>query len=55
MAVLVVTIKILYGLDGLPRATPEGLPAAPQWTQWAASALDRMQGPIYPSPAYQVA
>ena len=55
MAVLVVTIKVLYGLDGLPRATPAGLPAAPQWTEWAASALDRLQGPIHPSPIHEVA
>ena len=54
MAVLVVAIKILYGLDGLPRGVLEGLPAAPEWYQWAESALHRLQGPIYPSPNAQV-
>ena len=53
MAVLVVAIKILYGLDGLPRTRPEGLPAAPEWSKWAESALRRLQGPMYPSPNAQ--
>ena len=53
MAVLIVAIKILYGLDGLARPAPEGLPAAPEWTDWAESALDRLQGPLHPSPLSQ--
>lgn len=54
MAVLIVAIKILYGLDGLPRNRLEGVPAAPDWCKWAESALHRLQGPIYPSPNAQV-
>ena len=54
MAVLVVAIKVLYGLDGLPRNTPLGLPDAPPWTQWAQSALDGLQGPYFPSAPEQV-
>ena len=54
MAVLIVAIKILYGLDGVPRPRPEGLPAAPHWSEWAESAVDQLQGPIYPSPNAQV-
>ena len=53
MAVLIVAIKTLYGLDGLPRSRPEGLPAAPEWSQWAESAVHRLQGPMYPSPNAQ--
>ena len=54
MAVLVVTIKVLYGLDGVPRPAPLGLPGAPQWTQWAESALQQLQGPVYPEAHQQV-
>lgn len=53
MAVLIVAIKTVYGLDGLPRTQPEGLPAAPQWSQWADSALYQLQGPMSPSPNAQ--
>lgn len=53
MAVLVVAIKILYGLDGVQRPRPEGLRAAPHWSKWAESALHRLQGPMYPSPNAQ--
>ena len=54
MAALIVTIKVLYGLDGIPRRPPPGLPAGPNWTTWAQSALDHLQGPVYPSPTDQV-
>lgn len=54
MAVLIVAIKILYGLDDLPRTRPEGLPAAPPWPKWAESAVQRLQGPFFPSPNAQV-
>ena len=54
MAVLLVSIKVLYGLDGVPRPAPPGLPGAPNWKQWAESALDRLQGPVYPAPQEQV-
>ena len=54
MAVLVVAVKLMYGLDGLPRARPEGLPAAPHWAKWAESALHWLQGPLNPSPYPQV-
>ena len=54
MAVLIVAIKVLYGLDGLHRPAPLGLPAAPTWLQWAQSVLDRLQGPLHPSPSEQV-
>ena len=54
MAVLIVSIKVLYGLDGLPRPTPLGLPAAPTWLQWAESVLERLQGPLHPAPFEQV-
>ncbi|DBB06941.1 TPA: hypothetical protein ACH3X3_009592 [Trebouxia sp. C0006] len=54
MAVLVVTIKVLYGLDGVPRPAPLGLPGAPQWTQWAESALQHLQGPVYPEAHQQI-
>ncbi|KAL0039320.1 hypothetical protein WJX79_003263 [Trebouxia sp. C0005] len=54
MAVLIVTIKVLYGLDGIPRPAPLGLPGAPQWAQWAESALQHLQGPVYPEAHEQV-
>ena len=54
MAVLIVTIKVLYGLDGDPRPAPPGLPGAPHWTQWAESALQHLQGPVYPEAHAQV-
>ncbi|DBA85800.1 TPA: hypothetical protein ACH3X1_005353 [Trebouxia sp. C0004] len=54
MAILVVTIKVLYGLDGVPRPAPLGLPGAPHWTQWAESALQHLQGPVYPEAHEQV-
>ena len=49
MAVLIVTIKVLYGLDGIPRQLPPGLPPGPKWPKWAESALSRLQGPVYPA------
>lgn len=54
MAVLIVTIKVMYGLDGDPRPAPPGLPRAPRWTQWAESALQHLQGPVYPEAHAQV-
>ena len=54
MAVLIVTIKVMYGLDGDPRPAPPGLPGAPHWTQWAESALQHLQGPVYPEAHAQV-
>jgi len=54
MAVLIVTIKVLYGLDGIPRPAPLGLPPGPEWTTWAESALDHLQGPVYPPANEQV-
>ena len=54
VAVLLVAIKLVYGLDGVAKPKPEGLPAAPDWVKWAESALNCQQGPMYPSPSQQV-
>lgn len=45
MAVLVVTLKLLYGLDGQTRRLPEGLPPPPVWLEWAQEAIRRAPKP----------
>ena len=45
MAVLVVTLKLLYGLDGQTRRLPEGLAPPPVWLQWAEEAIRRAPKP----------
>ena len=49
MAVLIVAIKIWYRLDGAQTAAVNSMPASPDWVTWAQSALQRLQGPLYPS------
>eukprot|EP00887_Chlorella_sp_A99_P004430 scaffold30.g4430.t1 len=39
MAVLLVSLKLCYGLDGRGREAPPGLPPPPDWLAWAAAQL----------------
>ena len=54
MAVLIVAIKVWYRLDGAPTAADNSMPASPDWLTWAQSALQRLQGPLYPSTDQEV-
>lgn len=45
MAVLLVTLKLLYGLDGQARCLPEGVPQPPHWLRWAQQAVRRAPKP----------
>ena len=45
MAALVVAVKLLYGLDGVTRRLPAGVPPPPDWLAWAAAALRHASQP----------
>ena len=45
MAILVVTLKLFYGLDGQTRRLPSGLPPPPDWLRWAEEAIRRAPQP----------
>ena len=51
MAILVVSCKLFYSLDVLPREADE----CKDWQAWAESALRRARGPApYPMTSYEV-
>ncbi|GAB4816552.1 hypothetical protein N2152v2_003598 [Parachlorella kessleri] len=45
MALLLVAVKLLYGLDGRRREVVEGLPPPPDWLHWARVVMGSLQGP----------
>lgn len=49
LAVLIVAVKLFYGLDGQARDLPACLPAPPIWREWAEDVFVHLTGPLsYP-------